>query len=110
MTREALAQDRGLQAERTDLAWARTSLAALVAGGLLLAREHGLDQPSRVNVGVAALVCTAAVFLIGVRRRRALAARPLAVRVTARRQVFCAGAAVLILGALVITYLALPLF
>ncbi|WP_460355541.1 DUF202 domain-containing protein [Mycobacterium sp. ZZG] len=105
MTRDALAQDRGLQPERTHLAWTRTSLAALMAGGLFMAKDHGFEQPGRIAVGAAAAVVTGVVILIGVVRRRTLAAQPR----TARRAVMGTGAAVLILAALVVTYLVLPL-
>lgn len=109
MTREALAQDRGLQPERTDLAWTRTSLAVLVAGGLLLVKDHDLasvaDHRGRLVVGIAAAVVTVVVFLIGVRRRRRLTSRPR----TARREILGAGSAVLALSVLVVAYLALPL-
>ncbi|KWX68187.1 DUF202 domain-containing protein [Mycobacterium sp. NAZ190054] len=109
MTREALAQDRGLQPERTDLAWTRTSLAVLVAGGLLVAKDRDLaalaERPARVVVGIAAALVTGVVLLIGVRRRRTLTAGPR----TARREVLGAGAAVVTLAALVVAYLVLPL-
>lgn len=113
MSPDALAQDRGLQPERTDLAWTRTSLAVLVAGGLLLVKDREvsglLEQPARMAVSVVAAVVTAAVFAIGVRRRRMLAVRPLAARVAARREVLGAGAAVVTLTVLVVAYLVLPL-
>lgn len=109
MTREALAHDRGLQPERTDLAWTRTSLAVVVAGGMLMFKDRDVagltDHPERVLVGCAAVVVTCVVSLIGGRRRRRLRLRPR----TARREVLSAGTAVLVLSALVVAYLALPL-
>ncbi|MGE2737259.1 DUF202 domain-containing protein [Mycolicibacterium vaccae] len=113
MTRQALASDRGLQPERTVLAWTRTSHAVVIAGGLLLAKNPDparlVEDPSRLAVGGLAVVVAAAVFLIGAGRRRTLGKRPLANGLTARREVVAAGTAVLTLGALVLAYLMLPL-
>lgn len=114
MTRQALASDRGLQPERTVLAWTRTSHAVMIAGGLLLAKDPDparlVEDRSRLAVGGLAVVVAAAVFLIGVRRRQWLGKRHLAGGLTARREVIAAGTAVLTLGALVLAYLILPVF
>jgi uncharacterized membrane protein YidH (DUF202 family) len=112
VTSLALAQDRGLQPERTALAWTRTSLAVVVSGGLVVLKDrdvvHLFDHPARMAVGAVVAAVAAAVFLIGVRRRRMLSARPAATHIAARRAVLGAGAAVLALTALVVTYLVLP--
>lgn len=90
--------DRGLQAERTALAWTRTSLGLLVNGVLLLVK--GLPESGGpVRAGVAGLAAAAALaaYLVGVRRQRTLCRRPLPQRVTPRREVHLMGALVLTL-------------
>ena len=95
------------QAERTALAWGRTSLAVLANGVLLLAKNvshfHG-PVLAAVAAGLAALIAVA-VYLGGLRRQRTLAQRPLPSQITASIQVQSVGLAVLLLIA--ITALAL---
>ncbi|MGP4054887.1 DUF202 domain-containing protein [Mycobacterium sp. 4D054] len=92
--------------ERTFLAWQRTALGLLAAAVAVVQFLPELASPGlRHALGAAAAVVTGVVILIGVVRRRTLAARPR----TARRAVMGTGAAVLILAALVVTYLVLPL-
>jgi uncharacterized membrane protein YidH (DUF202 family) len=88
----------GTQPERTTLAWTRTSLAVLANGAiLLLQRTHGDVGPLRfVAAGIAALLAVAA-YLIGFRRQRILAQRPLPDRISPRREVYLTGGAVITL-------------
>lgn len=109
MTRLALVQDRGLQAERTTLAWTRTALAVAVSGALLLVRDrHFCGSPARIAVFVGTAALAAAVYAVGVHRRRQLRADPRPCTATGRRCVPAIGTAVIMEGALVLAYLALP--
>lgn len=83
------------QPERTSLAWTRTSLAVL-ANGVLLSLK---DTRSAVHIAAAAVAALLALatYLIGVRRQRILAQRPLPHRISPRRQVYLTGAAVIAL-------------
>ena len=83
------------QPERTSLAWTRTSLAVLANGVLLSLKD------TRSLVHIAAAVAAAAValstYLIGVRRQRMLAARPLPYRISPQREVYLTGVLVIAL-------------
>jgi uncharacterized membrane protein YidH (DUF202 family) len=83
------------QPERTSLAWTRTSLAVL-ANGVLLSLK---DPRSAIHIAAAAVAALLALatYLIGVRRQRILAQRPLPQRISPRRQVYLTGAAVIAL-------------
>lgn len=88
----------GLQAERTALAWTRTSLALLGNGAVLLLRDMR-NFPGRLGmaaVGFALLVAVAA-FAIGRHRQRVLTRRPLPDRLTPRLAVHLLAFSVLVL-------------
>lgn len=90
--------DQGSQADRTTLAWTRTSFAFLVNGALLMIRNaHRTVGPAGFIPAVLAGVVAAGTFLIAVQRQRTLQQRPMPQRVTPRRQVYTIGTAVLVL-------------
>lgn len=91
-------RDHGLQAERTTLAWTRTSFAFLANGALLTLKDlHGSDgMAALIPAGLAAVVALIT-YLIALQRQRALGHRPLPTRITARRLVYLVGAGVLLL-------------
>ena len=109
MTRQALAQDRGLQPERTALAWTRTALAGLTSGAVVLLRDRDLasllHNPWRLLVGGVAMTVAADTFGLGLRRRRDLATKPAGSSGPARRDITTIGVAVIVLSVLVVTYL-----
>jgi hypothetical protein len=80
------------------LAWTRTSLAVLANGAILLLRDthSGAGTLHFVAAGVAA-VLAASTYLIGVRRQRLLAQRPLPERISPRREVYLTAASVVAL-------------
>lgn len=91
-------RDPGLQAERTTLAWTRTSLGLLANGALLLIRDfHGDAGPLGLAAVAAAAVLALSTYLIGVGRQRTLARRPLPERLSPRRQVYLLGVSVVAL-------------
>lgn len=100
--------DSGLQAERTTLAWTRTSFAVLVNGALLILRNlHGAEGPLRlIPAGTAAAVALGT-YVIALQRQRTLRRDPLPARIAPRRQVYLIGTAVLLL--IVVTMVAQPL-
>jgi hypothetical protein len=80
------------------LAWTRTSFALLANGALLtiknLQRGEGLPRLIPALLAAIAAACTC---LIAVHRQRTLEQRPIPARITARRQVYIVGMAVLML-------------
>jgi Domain of unknown function (DUF202) len=74
----------GLQPERTDLSWVRTTASALLNGGLLLLR-HDLAGPNRFQLtsGCLALILALFTFVVARHRHRTLVRRPLPVPLAA---------------------------
>jgi uncharacterized membrane protein YidH (DUF202 family) len=91
--------DAGLQAERTGLAWSRTSLGVGANALLLAIREvsHGRPGPASA-VAVLALVLAVAVALYGRRRTLRLRRAPLPTPLAADRAVLVLGSAVAVLA------------
>lgn len=87
-----------LAAERTILAWTRTSFAFLVNGALLSIKNFS-GHGGLATLIPAAIASTAAVcsYLIAVRRQRVLHQRPLPTRTTPRREVYLVGTATMVL-------------
>jgi uncharacterized membrane protein YidH (DUF202 family) len=113
MTSLGQAPDRGMQPERTALAWTRTSLSVLASGVLVLLKDRSaaeLDEQSpRLGIVCAAILVALAVFTVGLLRRRALEVRPLPRSLRARGAVLLVGTSILALALLMVTYLTLPL-
>jgi uncharacterized membrane protein YidH (DUF202 family) len=85
-------------ADRTVLAWTRTSFAFLANGALLTVRNlHGPAGPWELVPAFLAAVVALGTYLIALQRQRTLQRNPLPERVTPRRQVYGIGAAVLAL-------------
>jgi uncharacterized membrane protein YidH (DUF202 family) len=98
LTQSGVPRPSSLPAERTILAWTRTSFAFLVNGVLLTIKDwHGAKGPASLIppalAGAAALCC----FLITLQRQRTLGQWPLPPRITARTSVYTVGIAVLVL-------------
>jgi hypothetical protein len=78
------------------LAWTRTSLAVLANGAILLVRDtHGKASTLQLVAAGAAAVLALSTYLVGVRRQRILARRPLPDRVSPRREVYLTGVAII---------------
>lgn len=78
MAEQPVSERAGLQAERTDLSWSRTSLSFAVNGSLLLVRHH-MPGPAWLHYGAAGLAALllAFTFIMAHRRRHVLEQRPL---------------------------------
>jgi uncharacterized membrane protein YidH (DUF202 family) len=87
-----------LTAERTTLAWSRTSFAFLANGVLLAIKEmqgsRGCAPLIPAGLALAAALCT---YLIAFKRQATLQQRPLPARISPRRQVYVVGVATLLL-------------
>jgi uncharacterized membrane protein YidH (DUF202 family) len=98
LTRSGVPRPSSLSAERTTLAWTRTSFAFLVNGVLLTIKDwHGAKGPAALipaTLAGAAALCS---FLITLHRQRTLGQRPIPTRITARAPVYIVGVAVLVL-------------
>lgn len=91
------------QPERTSLAWTRTSLAVL-ANGVLLSLRDTHSAFRFVAAGIAAMLALST-YLIGLRRQRILARRPLPDHISPRVEVYLTGGSVI--GLILISGLAL---
>ncbi len=90
--------EHGSQADRTTLAWTRTSFAFLGNGALLMIRDlHGSAGPTGLIPAILAGALALGTFVIAVRRQHILQGRPLPERLTPRHQVYVIGTAVLAL-------------
>ncbi len=85
-------------AERTSLAWTRTSFAFLANGALLMIKNlHGAVGPRAFLPAALAGAVALSTYVIALRRQRTLQREPPPAQVTPRRQVYFIGIAVLVL-------------
>ena len=90
-----------LPAERTILAWTRTSFAFLVNGALLsLKGLHDVTATTAMILTGAAGAAAMGTYVIAMRRQRTLQQRPIPADITPRRQVYLIGIATLLLIAM----------
>jgi uncharacterized membrane protein YidH (DUF202 family) len=98
LTRSGAPRPSSLPAERTILAWTRTSFAFLVNGALLTIKDwHGAKGPASLippTLAGAAALCS---FLVALQRQRTLGQRPIPSRITPRRAVHIVGTAAVVL-------------
>jgi hypothetical protein len=80
------------------MSWTRTSLAVLANGVVLLLRDtHGAASALQLVAAGAAALLALSTYLIGVRRQRVLARRPLPYRISPRREVYLTGVSIIAL-------------
>jgi uncharacterized membrane protein YidH (DUF202 family) len=98
LTQSGVPRPSSLPAERTILAWTRTSFAFLVNGVLLTIKDwHGAKGPATLippTLAGAAALCS---FLITLQRQRTLGRQPIPARITVRTSVYVVGISVLVL-------------
>jgi putative membrane protein len=94
----------GLQPERTDLSWERTTVSALLNGGLLLLR-HNLNGPGLLQLagGCTALIVALFTFAVSRRRRTVLSRRPLPMPLANPLPILLLGGGTAALGIITIT-------
>jgi uncharacterized membrane protein YidH (DUF202 family) len=86
-----------LPAERTVLAWTRTSFAFLANGVLLSVKDlHGISLGSLLPAGLA-IAAASCSYLIALQRQRTLGRRPGPTQISPRRPVYIVGIAMLTL-------------
>ena len=109
MTHSTAASDRheGLQAERTALAWTRTSLAFLANGALLSFKDRSDDGLRAVVPPILAVTVALCTYLVARHRQRRLGHRPVPARIRPSHSVRLIGAAVLAL--ILVAAIALPI-
>lgn len=90
--------ESGLQAERTTLAWTRTSFTFLVNGALLTVKNlHGSEGPAALIPAFFAAAVALGTYVISLQRQRTLQLYPAQKRTTPRLPVYVIGIAVMIL-------------
>jgi uncharacterized membrane protein YidH (DUF202 family) len=86
------------QAERTTLAWTRTSFALLINGAMLTIKNlHSADGLAGLIPALLAAAAAACTCVIALERQRTLEHRPLPARITPRRQVYIVGIGTMVL-------------
>lgn len=88
----------GPAADRTTLAWTRTSFAFLANGALLMIKNlHGPVGPTGFIPALLAAAVALGTYVIALQRQRTLQQHPIPARITPRRPVYFIGIAVLVL-------------
>lgn len=88
----------GEAADRTALAWTRTSFAFLGNGALLMLRNfHGPVGPTAFIPALLAAAVALGTYAIALHRQRTLQQRPIPAHIAPRRSVHVIGTAVLVL-------------
>jgi uncharacterized membrane protein YidH (DUF202 family) len=87
-----------LPADRTALAWTRTSFAFLANGALLLIKNlHGSLGPTGFIPAFLAAAVALGTYVIAWQRQQTLQHHPIPTRITPRRPVYIIGIAVMVL-------------